>query len=79
MALTYQSGEEIHQGDRVSYGGNAGAIELIVEGLCGDPEKDWLYENHGAGVMVVEPKVIGRVYLAASENEEDLVFVGRAE
>lgn len=31
MALTYQSGEEIHLGDRVSYGGSAGTIELVVE------------------------------------------------
>ena len=78
MALTYQSGEEIHQGDRVTYGGNAGVIELVVEGLVGDPEQDWLFENHGAGIMVVEPTVFGRVYLHASHLEEDLLFVARA-
>ena len=33
VALTYQSGKEICRGDRVTYGGNAGAIDLIVEGL----------------------------------------------
>jgi hypothetical protein len=31
MALRYQTGEEIHRGDRVTYGGNAGVIELVVE------------------------------------------------
>jgi hypothetical protein len=60
MALTYQSGEEIHQGDRVTYSGNAGVIELVVNGLVGDAEQDWLFENLGAGIMVVEPKVFGR-------------------
>ena len=65
MALTYRSGEEIHQGARVTYSGNAGVIELVVKGLVGDPEQDWLFENHGAGIMVVEPKVFGRVYLHA--------------
>jgi hypothetical protein len=40
MALTYQSGEEIHVGDRVTYGGNAGVIELVVEGATGNPETD---------------------------------------
>ena len=79
MALTSQSGEEIHQGDRVSYDRNAGVVELVIEGLAGDPEQGWLFENHGAGVMVLEPKVFGRVYLAAPENEEDLLFVGRTE
>ena len=73
MALTYKSGEEIHQGDRVSYGNNAGVIELVVEGLVGDPEQDWLFENHGAGAMVVEPKVFGRVYLHAPHDKEDLL------
>jgi hypothetical protein len=75
MLLTYKSGEEIRQGDRVSYGGHA----AVIEGSPGVPEKDWLFENHGAGIMVAEPKVFGRVYLHASHEEEDLYFVGRAE
>lgn len=70
MALTYQSGEEISRGDRILYGGNEGTIELVVEEVTGDPERDWLLENHGAGVMVVEPKVFGRVYLNAPHEEE---------
>ncbi len=79
MALTSQSGEEIQLGDRVAYGGNAGTIELVVEGLTGDPERDWLFETNGAGIMVAEPKVFGRVYLHDPHEEEDLVFVARAQ
>jgi hypothetical protein len=78
MALTYKSGEEIHQGDRVTYDANAGVIELVVEGLVGHPQRDWLSENLGAGVMVVEPKVFGRVYLHAPHDEDALRFVARA-
>lgn len=77
MALTYQSGEDIQLGDDVTYGGNAGTIELVVEGLTGDPERDWLFETNGAGIMVAEPKVFGRVYLRHPHEEEDLVFVAR--
>jgi len=33
MALTYQSGEYIQIGDRVTYGGNEGTIELVVDAL----------------------------------------------
>jgi hypothetical protein len=79
MALTYQTGEEIHRGDRVTHGGNAGVIELVVEASTGGPEEDWLFETNGAGIMVAEPKVFGRVYFHAPPEEEDLRFVGRAE
>jgi hypothetical protein len=78
MALTYQTGEEIQRGDRVTYGGNPGVIELVVEASTGQPEEDWLLETLGAGIMVAEPKVFGRVYLHAPHEEEDLRFVGRA-
>ena len=79
MALMYQSGEEIQPGDRVTYGGSSGTIELVVEGLTGDPESDWLFETNGAGIMVAESKVFGRVYLHDPHEEEDLVFVARAQ
>lgn len=79
MALTYHSGEDIQIGDRVTYGGNAGTIELVVESLTGDPEQAWLLETNGAGVMVAEPKVFGRVYLHDPHDEEDLLFVARAQ
>jgi hypothetical protein len=47
MGLTHQSGESIRKGDRVTDGGNAGTIELVVNGVTGDSETDWLFENHG--------------------------------
>ena len=59
--------------------GVAGMIELVVEGLTGDPESDWLFETNGAGIMVAEPKVFGRVYLPDPHEKEDLVFVARAQ
>ena len=79
MALKYQTGEEILRGDRVTYGGNAGVIELVVEALTGDTEEDWLFESSGPGIMVAEPKVFGRVYLRAPHEDEDLLFVARAQ
>jgi hypothetical protein len=42
MALRYQTGQEIHPADRVTYGGNAGTVELVVEALTGKSEEDWL-------------------------------------
>jgi hypothetical protein len=61
----------------VTYGGNPGTIEFVVERLTGDPEADWLFESHGAGVMVAEPTLFGRVFLSAPHDEEDLLFVTR--
>ena len=78
MALNYQT-EAILRGDRVTYSGNAGVVELVVEGLTGDPERDWLFETNGAGIMVAEPKVFGHVYLHHPHEEEDLLFVARAQ
>jgi hypothetical protein len=79
MPLTYRTGEEIHRGDRVTYCGNAGVIELVVEGLIGEPEQDWLFETLGAGIRIAEPKMFGLVYLRDPHEDEDLDFVGRAE
>ena len=45
MSLRYQTGEEIERGDRVTYGGNAGVVELVVEALTGEPEEDWLFRD----------------------------------
>jgi hypothetical protein len=75
----YQTGEKIHRGDRVTYGGKAGVIELVVETLTGEPEEDRLFQTNGAGIMVAEPKVFGRVYLYDPHEEENLLFVGRAQ
>src|SRR5919109_1777687 len=44
------------------YRGSPRTIELVVEGLSRDPDTDWLFANHGAGIMVVEPRVFGRIY-----------------
>jgi hypothetical protein len=54
----------------VTYGGHAGEVEWVIEGLVGDPERDWLFQQSGAGVMVL---VFGRVYLKRPEDDEDLV------
>lgn len=79
MTLRYQTGENIHRGDRVTHGGNVGVIELVVEALTGEPEEDWLLETSAAGIMVAEPKVFGRVYLDYPHEEEDLLFVARPQ
>jgi hypothetical protein len=76
--LKYQSGEEIRKGDRVLFHGEPGEIELVVTRM-GDPATDWYMENEGPGVMVLEPKAHGRVYLPQPEKSEDLVFVSRVE
>ena len=69
--------------DRVTYGGHAGTVELVVVGLTGDPEteNDWQFETNGAGILIIEiePKLFGRLYLPDPQNEEDLLFIARAK
>jgi len=76
MAFTYQSGEEIRKGDRVLLHGEPGEIQLVAVRLTGDPELDWYVTECGGGVMVVEPKAFGRLFL--TKIDEDLAFVSRA-
>ena len=67
------------RGDRLLFHGESAEIEFIVDSLVGDPAIDWYMREHGPGVMVLEPKYLGRVYLGDTANAEDLVFIGRKE
>ncbi len=82
MSLSYQSGEEIQKGDRVSYHGEEGEIELVADTESPElmPEEQWYVEEFGGGVLIREPKVFGRVFIPAAQigEDEDLVFVSRA-
>ena len=66
------------KGDHVIFHGEPGEIEFVVDKLVGDPELDWYVKEFGGGVMVIEPKVFGKVFLHETEDAEDLVLVRRA-
>lgn len=78
--MRYQSGEEIRIGDKILYAGEPGQIKFIVDEVTGDPEKDWLIEEYGPGVMVEEPKFYKNgTFVTNTENVEDLFFVSRQD
>lgn len=77
MSLFYKSGEEIKTGDCVLLHGEAGYIELLADPAV-DPD-DWLVREKGGGVMIVEPKVFGRLFLNDPANYEDLSLKSRKE
>jgi hypothetical protein len=77
--MKYPSGEDICKGDQVLFHGEPGEIEYLAETPTGDPVIDWNLKHNGPGVMILEPKFFGRVYLSDSEAAEDLVFVSRKE
>ena len=78
--MKYPSGEEIKKGDRVTYHGEKGEIELVanpeLEDLSGSER--WYVQEHGGGVLIREPKVFGLVFVRQPNEDEDLVFVSRA-
>jgi hypothetical protein len=82
MELKYHSGEVIKLGDRVSWHGHLGIIELVATELTGDPEKDWYVTDVGRpGVLIreiSEPKHFGLVYETETEEAEDLELLERA-
>lgn len=79
MTFFYQSGEEIKKGDRVTYHGEPAEIEFVAEKLVGDAALDWYVTEHGGGVMIVEPKFFGHVFVHDTEDDEDLILIARAE
>jgi len=79
MTLFYQSGEEVRKGDRVTYFGNPGEIEVVADALVGDAEVDYYVEEIGRGVLIREPKIYGRVFVEATDIGDELVLLGRAE
>ena len=70
MALFYKSGEEIKPGDRVLFHAETGTIDLMVKPDDSDPAKKWYVTEFGGGVMILEPKHFGRVFLDAAELVE---------
>jgi hypothetical protein len=75
--LRYRTGELILAGDVVEYHGDRGHVEYVVNGPTGDSEMDWNFRTNGTGVMVVEPKHFGRVYITDNEHDEHLAFLSR--
>jgi hypothetical protein len=77
MSLSYQSGEEIKQGDRVLFHGNAAEVEFVAS--ADDPQYAWYVQEYGGGVMVFDPTVSGRTFIPTDQlrDYEDLEFVSR--
>ena len=76
MALYYRSGEAILNGDRVLLNGNPAEIEFVA-----DPEAnpgDWYVREFGGGVMVIEPREFGRLFVRPDEDYATLFFLSRA-
>ncbi len=76
--MRYKTGEEIKDGDRVLFHQQEAEIEYVAERATGNEEMDWNLRENGAGVMILEPREFGRVYVRNTENLEHLVFVGRS-
>ena len=79
MPFHYQSGEEIKAGDRVTYHGEPGEIEFVADKIVGDAAIDWHVTEQGGGVMIIESKYFGRVFVHDTKNDEDLILIARKE
>ena len=75
MPFFYSSGEEIRKGDRVLLHGEPGEIELIADPA--ESPADWFVKNQGGGIMVLELKVFGRLFIPEPQTDEHLTFVSR--
>jgi hypothetical protein len=72
----YRSGQQIKPGDRVRLHGEPGEIEFVADRV--DDPNHWFVKQYGGGVMIVEPKVFGTLFVDAPVSQyEDLEFVSR--
>jgi hypothetical protein len=71
----YQSGEEIKKGDRVLLHGEPAEIEFVADSA--DNPDDWYVVEYGGGVMIIEPKFFGSLFVSDPQDYEDLCFVSR--
>ncbi|MGB8458572.1 MAG: hypothetical protein WCE50_12685 [Candidatus Acidiferrum sp.] len=62
----------------MTFHGEPGEIEFVVDRHTGDPALDWYMKEFGGGAMVLESKHFGRAFLQEAQDEEDLIFVARA-
>ena len=72
----YESGDEIHVGDRVRYAGDTGTIVFVID--RGEyspefPERDW--SHYGSGFMIRTPKF---ALVMLDKADEDLELLARA-
>ncbi|HEY6328260.1 MAG TPA: hypothetical protein VI756_02910 [Blastocatellia bacterium] len=77
MPFLYWSGEEVKEGDRVVLHGEPGHVETVADPSI-SPD-DYFVKEHGGGVMIVEPKIFGRLFINEPHTYEDLDFVSRAQ
>jgi hypothetical protein len=78
MPLLYQSGEEMRQGDRVTFCGKPGEIEVVADRLVGDAEVDYCLEEVGRGGPIREPKIYGCVFVEVRDFG-DILLISRAD
>jgi len=77
--FAYQSGEDIQPGDLITFHGDAGTVEFVVNAATGDPAQDWYVEQFPGGGIMIVVEGWGHVFLNKNDAEEheDLDFVSR--
>ena len=75
--LSYQGGQDVRQGDRITYQGEPGEVEFVITEKAGDPALDWYVDQYPGGGMMITARTFGRVFLAAEDIDEDLTLVTR--
>jgi hypothetical protein len=76
VQLFYASGETVRKGDRIRYADGDGIVEFVADPQIADPETAHYAEEFGGGCMILTERV-GRVFVEAPHEDEDLQFVSR--
>ena len=78
-ALSYMSGDEIKEGDRIRYHGEPGHVDFVVTQPSGDQARDWYLEQFPGGGLMIRAETFGSVFLTIADVDDQLELVSRAE
>ncbi|HKD69728.1 MAG TPA: hypothetical protein VKB84_23015 [Candidatus Binataceae bacterium] len=75
--FTYRCGDEIRAGDRITYHGEPGKVEFVVNEASGDAATYWYVDQYPGGGFMITAKGFGNVFLTEESSDEDLEFIAR--
>ena len=77
--LSYRSGEQVKEGDQITYHGEPAEVEFVVTERVGDPSKDWYLDEFPKGGFMIRATSFGHVFVTDSHTDEDLTLLKRKD
>jgi hypothetical protein len=78
LPFTYQTGDNVREGDKIVFQGEPGQVEFVASASSGTPEQKRYAEQHPKGILITTAKG-SSIFLTNDHDVKDLVFISREE